>query len=455
MAAGANGMKLYLLVLTLLSLTLHLLFLTSSFHLKYHLVHHRQKPYLAQKKHSSPIFDFLAARLEGKEIKIGLVNTHVEEENKWKELGETTVVHFDRVPKDRRWEEYFTDWVEEDEKWATPKCPDIPMPSYKSYGEFNVVVVKMPCGNVIQRKGIRDVFRLQVNLVAANLAVQSVKINGTDQNLFVVFIGTCGPMWEIFRCDDLLRHEGDFWIYKPELRRLKQKVLMPVGACQLAVSPRKHGDGKITYDFTKLSSPIDHPKEAYVTVIHTSEEYVCGAIVLAQSIVQTNSTKDLVLLADESITKESRLALRAAGWIIKDIERIRSPYAETYAYNEWNYSKLRIWQLTEYDKLIFIDSDFIVLENIDEFFVYPQLSAVRNDEKVIFNSGIMLIEPSDCIFEMLMNERYTLMSYNGGDQVSLKAFEGHIEGQGEGSKARKHGYCVVSSWANEFLNIRS
>lgn len=159
-------------------------------------------------------------------------------------------------------------------------------------------------------------------------------------------------------------------------------------------------------------------REAYVTVLHSSQYYVCGAITLAQSILQTNTTKDLVLLADRTISKHSRQGLEAAGWKVKRIDRIRSPNAKVDAYNEWNYSKLRVWQLTDYDKVMFIDSDFIVLHNIDHFFDYPQLSASPNN-KWLFNSGIMILEPSECFFDNLMSKRYTLKSYNGGDQGYL------------------------------------
>lgn len=80
-----------------------------------------------------------------------------------------------------------------------------------------------------------------------------------------------------------------------------------------------------------------------------------------------------------------------------------------------------MWQLTEYDKVIFIDADLIVLQNMDEFFVYPQLSASRND-KYLFNSGIMVLEPSNCVFEQLMRKSFVLGSYNGGDQGFLNEF---------------------------------
>jgi alpha-N-acetylglucosamine transferase len=126
----------------------------------------------------------------------------------------------------------------------------------------------------------------------------------------------------------------------------------------------------------------------------------------------------LILLADDSITSASLRGLRSAGWKIKRIKRILSPFAQKGSYNEWNYSKLRVWQLTDYDKIIFIDADLLVLKNIDKFFVHPQLSAAPND-KTIFNSGVMVIEPSMCVFKELMEKSFKLGSYNGGDQVFL------------------------------------
>lgn len=164
--------------------------------------------------------------------------------------------------------------------------------------------------------------------------------------------------------------------------------------------------------------PRRHPRYAYVTVLHSSEAYVCGAISLAQSIRLTNSTKDLLLLADESITSNSTQALRFAGWKIVRIQRIRSPFSKKGSYNEWNYSKLRVWQLIKYDKVIFIDADLLVLKNMDHLFTYPQLSASTNN-KVLFNSGLMVVEPSACLFEDLMRKSFKLESYNGGDQGFL------------------------------------
>ncbi|GMP40335.1 hypothetical protein CsSME_00010817 [Camellia sinensis var. sinensis] len=369
-------------------------------------------------------YTVVAQEPKRRKIKVGLVNIDdhqrlgQNDEQFLHGLAEMITVGFDRVDDDLRWEDFFPEWIDEEEKWSSPTCPEIPMPRFKEYGEMDVVVARVPCDGdgSSDGGGVRNVFRLQVNLMVANLLVRSGWENNQDRTVYAVFIGSCGPMWEIFRCDDMLWNEGEYRVYKPDLRRLKQKVIMPIGSCQLAPPYAEPGQRYASHSVQNITP--QRPREAYVTILHSSETYVCGAIALAQSIIQTNSTKDLVLLADDSISRKSLQGLRAAGWKVKHIDRIRSPYARKDAYNEWNYSKLRVWELTNYDKVIFIDADLIVLKNMDGFFVYPQLSAIGND-KILFNSGVMLVEPSKCTFETLMEKRYRVASYNGGDQGFL------------------------------------
>ncbi|XP_002512375.2 putative UDP-glucuronate:xylan alpha-glucuronosyltransferase 5 [Ricinus communis] len=410
--------KLFTIYLILLSLTLT--FLALSF---------KTKPLTTNPSliHSTQDwFDYLLAKkIDTKRIKIGLVNVDDDIRSLYDTYGlvETVHVDFEPIPEDRKWEDFFPEWIDEDEKWGPPRCPEIPMPRLKNYRGLDVVVARAPCvGTGGGRKGIRDIRRMQVNLVVANLVVANGWVKpDIDRTVYVVFMGSCGPMQEIFRCEDLLSHIGDYWVYKPDLKKLKQKLLMPVGSCQIAPPYAQTGDEIWRHYLLKpmsLNQTTYKRRIAYATVLHSSGAYVCGAIALAQSIIQTNSTKDLILLHDSSITPKSLRGLRAAGWKTKLIQPIRSPSAKPGSYNEWNYSKLRLWQLTDYDKVIFIDADIVVLKNIDQFFTFPQLSASGND-KSFFNSGIMVIEPSECTFQDLMSKTPKLTSYNGGDQGFL------------------------------------
>ncbi|CAI9102233.1 OLC1v1000472C1 [Oldenlandia corymbosa var. corymbosa] len=360
-------------------------------------------------------YQVVAENLKNKGLKIGFVDGGQPAKSLKLPHGvDIKEITFQTVGDDVRWKDLYPEWIDEDHP-ELQKCPKIPMPCFEHYRDLNAVVATVPCPSNATNTGYDDVFRLQVNLIVAHVLVRSKKIDHNDlgdREVYAVFLGSCGPMFELFRCEDLLWNDINTWIYKPDLKRLQQKVQMPVGSCQLA--PRNAVESGQKW----LVKNAEKPREAYVTVIHSSEDYVCGAIVLGQSIIQTKTKRDMILLADTTISHKSLRGLKAAGWKIKLIERIRSPNAEKDAYNEYNYSKLRIWQLIKYDKVIFIDSDLLVLQNLDEYFSYSQLSAARNGRH-IFNSGVMVIEPSRCTFETMMSKRFSIVSYNGGDQGFL------------------------------------
>ncbi|KAF5200430.1 UDP-glucuronate:xylan alpha-glucuronosyltransferase [Thalictrum thalictroides] len=352
----------------------------------------------------------------GKKLRIGTVNMENEDLSEWNFLGDIRPIHFERVSKNLVWSDLFPEWIDEEEEDDIPVCPEIPMSDYTSYGELDFVVAKLPC-RYPKQGWARDVFRLQVHLISANLLVKNGKRyeRGRTQ---VIFLSTCRPMLDMFRADDFIEREADWWWYQPEMNRLEQKVSLPVGSCKLSLPLWGEGNDEV-YDISKMKmQPGTIKREAYATVLHSSESYVCGAITLAQSIIKTGTKRDLIMLLDNSISQSKREALAAAGWKIRVIKRIRNPKAEKNSYNEYNYSKFRLWQLTDYDKIIFIDADIVVLRNLDILFNFPQMSATGNDNS-IFNSGIMTLEPSNCTFKILMEQRKEIVSYNGGDQGFL------------------------------------
>ncbi|KAG2260086.1 hypothetical protein Bca52824_079380 [Brassica carinata] len=364
-------------------------------------------------------FGLIKNHLPEKNIRVGLLNIEENERESYEATGtsilETMHVTLDPLPKNLTWESLFPVWIDEDHRWHAPKCPEVPLPRVEgSDADVDVVVVGILCDGVREDKGLRDVFRLQVNLAAAKLAVESGRRN-VDRTVYV-----------IFRCDERVRRVGEYWLYRPNLEKLKQKLVMPVGSCQIQPLPAQldqeawRRQNETLASRTTLSSSSGAQRVGYVTLLHSSEVYVCGAIALAQSIRQSGSTHDMILLHDDYITNSSRIGLSRAGWKLRRVERIRSPFSRKDSYNEWNYSKLRVWQVTDYDKLVFIDADFIIAKNVDYLFS-PQLSAAGNDE-VLFNSGVMVLEPSACLFKELMLNSFKIKSYNGGDQGFLNEY---------------------------------
>ncbi|XP_056688302.1 UDP-glucuronate:xylan alpha-glucuronosyltransferase 2-like [Spinacia oleracea] len=347
-------------------------------------------------------------------IQIGAINMEDEDLSEWETHGDTILkVPFEKVSYLFEWKHLFPEWIDEEKENEGYLCPEVPMPMFEEYGNFDMVVANLPC-NFPEKGWARNMFKLQVHLIVANMVVKKGRRNWYGRTK-VLLLSKCRPMLDIFRCDDLVRREEDWWYYEPDIIKLAEKVNLPVGTCRLALPLWGQGVNEV-YDVPNVEKPTK--REAYATVLHSSEIYVCGAITLAQSLLQTDTKRDLVILIDKSISLPKQEALVAAGWKIQLIKRIRNPLAKKGSYNEYNYSKFRLWQLTDYDKLVFIDSDIVVLRNIDLIFHFPQISATGN-ANYKFNSGIMVIEPSNCTFNTLMGLRKEITSYNGGDQGFL------------------------------------
>ncbi|CAL9197826.1 unnamed protein product [Musa hybrid cultivar] len=352
---------------------------------------------------SSTLEDIDCAR-EGN-LRIGLLNFNLSEVRSWQQTlpphAELSSVHLDHADKNLTWELLYPEWIdEEEESGVAPACPSLPQPRVKRGSEsFHLVAVKLPCDR--SGRWSRDVARLHLQLAAAKLAAASAALR-------VLVLTDCLPLPNLFTCRDLVRNEGNLWLYKPDPATLEEKLRLPVGSCELAIPY----EAKVRI-YTEAGK-----REAYATILHSAEHYVCGAIAAAQSLRSSGSARDLVILVDETISRRDRGGLEAAGWKLRTIERIRNPKAKRDAYNEWNYSKFRLWQLTDYDKVVFIDADLLVLRNIDFLFAMPEVSAVGNNA-TLFNSGVMVVEPSDCTFRLLMDHVDEITSYNGGDQGYL------------------------------------
>ena len=69
------------------------------------------------------------------------------------------------------------------------------------------------------------------------------------------------------------------------------------------------------------------------------------------------------------------------------------------------YSKLLMWKMVHYTKLVYLDSDLLILRSIDDLFERPQLAACPDTlppDK--FNSGLMVVEPNKAMFQDMLGK---------------------------------------------------
>eukprot|EP00262_Sarcandra_glabra_P007736 TRINITY_DN2065_c0_g1_i2.p1 TRINITY_DN2065_c0_g1~~TRINITY_DN2065_c0_g1_i2.p1 ORF type:complete len:550 (+),score=57.94 TRINITY_DN2065_c0_g1_i2:129-1778(+) len=170
----------------------------------------------------------------------------------------------------------------------------------------------------------------------------------------------------------------------------------------------------------ELQSGLGSQSEAYVTLLY-GDEFLLGVRVLGKSIRDTGSTKDMVVLVSDGVSDYAKKLLRADGWIVNPISLLANPN-HIRPKRFWGvYTKLKIFNMTYYKKVVYLDADTIVLKSIEDLFKCGKFCAnLKHSERM--NSGVMVVEPSESLFQDMMSKVSTLTSYTGGDQGFLNSY---------------------------------
>ncbi|KAJ1385110.1 Nucleotide-diphospho-sugar transferase [Sesbania bispinosa] len=160
--------------------------------------------------------------------------------------------------------------------------------------------------------------------------------------------------------------------------------------------------------------------EAYVTLLY-GDEFLLGVRVLGKSIRNTRSNKDMVVLVSDGVSDYAKNLLQADGWIVEKISLLANPN-RVRPKRFWGvYTKLKIFNMTNYKKVVYLDADTIVVKNIDDLFKCGKFCAnLKHSERL--NSGVMVVEPSETVFNDMMRKIKTTASYTGGDQGFLNSY---------------------------------
>ncbi|MDK1490544.1 glycosyltransferase [Sinorhizobium sp. 7-81] len=174
------------------------------------------------------------------------------------------------------------------------------------------------------------------------------------------------------------------------------------------------------------SSPA-RARHAFVTLV-TNADYALGARALARSIRLTGTRADIVVLHTGGVAPSTLEPLGDFGCRLVETDLLplsdefntrharrnvheKAPFTKgrkpDFHSPLDNFCKLRLWQLVEYERCVFIDADAIVLRNIDKLFRYPEFSAAPNVYESLadfhrLNSGVFVAEPSLDTFEKMV-----------------------------------------------------
>ena len=149
---------------------------------------------------------------------------------------------------------------------------------------------------------------------------------------------------------------------------------------------------------------------SYVSLL-TDDTYTYGIVLLAETLKQAESKYPLYVLVTDNVS-ESCLE------ILNEIENVNYSIVDAipipediYNFNRsldfrlgtiWKntWTKFKIFDLTEFSKIVFLDADIMILKNLDHLFEKPNLTAAVDGEyfhiydEVFFNAGCMVVEPN-------------------------------------------------------------
>ena len=173
----------------------------------------------------------------------------------------------------------------------------------------------------------------------------------------------------------------------------------------------------------------NNQKYAWVTFVN-SEQYLISAHILAKSLEISNSKYKLIIFISHDFNIPNTVKN------LPNIEYIHVQLLYHTIENQLNWffikTKLYIWTLISYDKVCWLDSDMLILKNIDDIFNYdikngqiaagygctcnyfknikfptnPDECSFNNSTNIYINSGVILIKPNLETYKYLLDINY-------------------------------------------------
>jgi glycogenin glucosyltransferase len=166
---------------------------------------------------------------------------------------------------------------------------------------------------------------------------------------------------------------------------------------------------------------------AWVTLA-TNDSYSLGALVVAHSLRKVATAHKLCVLITPGVSEAMKSKLNDVFDVVELVNVLDSKDATNLAVLKRpelgiTFTKLHCWNLTQFDKCVFLDADVLILQNCDELFEREEFSAAADvGWPDIFNSGVFVFKPSVETYGKLIQFADTVGSFDGGDQGLLNQY---------------------------------
>lgn len=149
-----------------------------------------------------------------------------------------------------------------------------------------------------------------------------------------------------------------------------------------------------------MADQFDQGRYAYVTLLST-KNYLDAVLVLNKSLQNVKSQYPLLVMVVNTIfDAEVEAAFQhhnIACEVVSPLqysEKVQEKYQDKESKSVLNTaSKIQLFTLKNWDKLVYLDADVLVLQNIDELFDRLDGSMIKYDNDTMGFSGMFVFEP--------------------------------------------------------------
>ncbi|GAA5927586.1 glycosyltransferase family 8 protein [Sporobolomyces koalae] len=178
------------------------------------------------------------------------------------------------------------------------------------------------------------------------------------------------------------------------------------------------------------------PRFAYCTLL-TSDSYLAGALTTVNSVLDVEPYVphherkfDVVCLVSPATVGHS--SLKALEKVFDSVVGVEQIMTESWGNLDLlgrrdlaaSLTKLHAFRLSQYDRIIFLDADTLVLRPLSHLFELSAPFSAAPDQgwPDAFNSGVMVFEPSRATFDGLIDMMKSRGTWDGGDQGLLNDY---------------------------------
>lgn len=153
---------------------------------------------------------------------------------------------------------------------------------------------------------------------------------------------------------------------------------------------------------------------AYITLL-SNRVYFEGVLVLHRSLKAVQAQYPLYCVLSVSVENAVQKKLEQEGipcirLSCTAVDGKVNPAGQGFSHWNFTFDKLLVWGLTQFDKIVFLDSDMLIVRNVDKLFEQEPFSAVSADSSYPgnehwcggLNSGLMVICPDEDVKKRLL-----------------------------------------------------